>query len=68
MRKGLGKEAKRVLSGHVLMENRYGLCVDLRVQGATGMLEREAAMAMVMRQRKKGGGLRRSAVTRDKTL
>lgn len=54
MRKGLGKEAKLVLSGHVLMENRYGLCVDLRVEEATGTVEREAAMAMVMRQRKKG--------------
>jgi IS5 family transposase len=43
-----------VLSGHVLMENRYGLCIDLRVEEATGTVEREAAMAMVMRQRKKG--------------
>jgi transposase len=54
MRKGLGKEAKLVLSGHVLMENRHGLCVDLRVEEATGTVEREAAMKMVLQQKKKG--------------
>ena len=37
MRKGRGKEAKLCFSGHVLMENRHGLCVDLQVAAATGM-------------------------------
>lgn len=32
--------------GHVLMENRNGLVVDIRVTQATGMAEREAALAM----------------------
>ena len=29
-RKGKGKEAKLSYGGHALMENRNGLCVDLR--------------------------------------
>jgi transposase len=46
-RKGLGKEAKLVYMGHVLMENRHGLIVNTRVTQATGYAEREAAVAMV---------------------
>ena len=53
-RKGKGKEAKLSFSGHVLMENRHGLCVDLRVEPATGTAEREAAERMVARQARKG--------------
>jgi transposase len=45
-RKGLGKEAKLVYMGHVLMENRHGLIVNTRVTQATGHAEREAAIAM----------------------
>lgn len=44
-RKGDGKEARLCFSGHVLMENRHGLCVDLRVEPATGTAERDAALA-----------------------
>lgn len=46
-RKGAGKEAKLSYSGHVLMENRNGLAVDVAVLRATGTAEREAAIAMV---------------------
>lgn len=35
-RKGSGKEAKLCFSGHVMMENRNGLCVDISVAQATG--------------------------------
>ena len=49
-RKGKGKEAKLCFSGHVLMENRHGLCVDLRVDLATGTVERDAACGMLARQ------------------
>jgi len=35
-RKGAGKEAKLSYSGHVLMENRNGLAVDVTVRLATG--------------------------------
>jgi transposase len=47
MRKGLGKEAKLSYSAHALMENRYGLLVDFRIEEATGLAEREAALAML---------------------
>ena len=39
MRKGPGKEAKLSFSGHALMENRNGLCVDLKINEATGHAE-----------------------------
>lgn len=41
-RKGPGKEAKLCFGGHALMENRNGLCVDIRVSSA---LETESAAA-----------------------
>ena len=44
-RTGKGKEATMSFSGYVLMENRHGLCVDLRVEPATGTAERKAASA-----------------------
>ena len=47
MRKGPGKEAKLSYSGHALMENRYGLLVDFRVEEANGYAERQAALAML---------------------
>lgn len=45
-RKGKGKEAKLSYSGHVLMENRNGLAVDVEVLLATGTAERDAALEM----------------------
>jgi transposase len=50
MRKGRGKEAKLCFSGHVLMENRHGLCVDLQMAAATGPAERDTALRMLRRQ------------------
>ncbi|MBA2598026.1 MAG: IS5 family transposase [Chloroflexia bacterium] len=49
-RKGKGKEAKLCLAGHVLMENRHGLAVDVLLTHATGTAEREAALRMLDRQ------------------
>ena len=46
-RKGAGKEAKLCFAGHVLMENRNGLVVDMTLTQATGTAEREAALAML---------------------
>lgn len=46
-KKGKGKEAKLSYAGHVLMENRNGLVVNVRLTQATGTAEREAALAMV---------------------
>jgi transposase len=46
-RKGKGKEAKLCLTGHVLMENRNGLVVDVIVTQATGTAERDTALDML---------------------
>ena len=53
-RKGKGKEAKLSYSGHVLMENRNGLCVDFSVAPATGYAERDEALDMIRRLRRRG--------------
>jgi transposase len=54
MRKGKGKESKLSYGGHALMENRHGLCVDLKVTEAVET-ETAAAKAMLDRQRRKRG-------------
>jgi transposase len=46
-KKGHGKEAKLCFTGHVLMENRNGLVVDVSLTPATGMAERKAALDML---------------------
>jgi transposase len=46
-RKGRGKEARLCFAGHVLMENRNGLVVDVALTPATGTAEREAALDML---------------------
>lgn len=46
-RKSNGQEAKLAFTGHVLMENRFGLVADARVTPATGTAEPEAALAML---------------------
>ena len=48
-RKGPGKEAKLSFVGHVLMENRSGIVVDMEVTTATGTAEVEAAKRMLLR-------------------
>ncbi len=50
MRKGKGKEAKLCVMGHVLMENRTGLAVDVLLTHATGTAERKAAVRMLDRR------------------
>lgn len=49
-RKGHGKETKLAYMGHVLMENRNGLIVDVLLTQATGTAEREAALQMLDRR------------------
>lgn len=46
-KKGRGKEAKLCFTGHVLMENRNGLVVDVSFTQATGTAERDAALDML---------------------
>ena len=46
-RKGSGRDAKLGFAGHVLMDNREGLVVDVEITEATGTAEREAALQML---------------------
>jgi transposase len=46
-RKGRGKEARLCFTGHVLMENRNGLVVDVDLTQATGTAERDTALDML---------------------
>ena len=52
-RKGAGKEAKLSHAAHVLMENRSGLVVDVSVSEANGYAERDEAIRMVRRSRRR---------------
>ena len=61
-RKGPGKEAKLSFAGHVLMENRNGLVVDVTLTQATGTAEERAALGMLGRV----PGFRRITVGADK--
>ena len=50
-RKGQGQAAKLSFVGHVLMENRNGLAVDVVLSQATGTAETAAALTMLERVR-----------------
>jgi transposase len=52
-RKGKGKETRLCFAGHVLMENRHGLALDVELTTATGTSEREAALLMLRRMRQR---------------
>ena len=47
-RKSFGTESKLCFAGHVLMDNRHGLAVDVRLTQADGHAEREAALDMAI--------------------
>lgn len=53
-RKADGRESRLCFMGHVLMENRNGLAVDAALTQATGTAEREAALVMLDRRRRRG--------------
>jgi transposase len=61
-RKGQGKEARLCLAGHILMENRNGLVVDVIVTQAIGTAERDTALDML----EKVPGKRRITLGADK--
>jgi transposase len=52
-RKADGRESRLCFMGHALMENRNGLVVDAALTKATGMAEREAALAMLDRRKRR---------------
>lgn len=54
-RKGRSKSAQLCFMGHALMENRNGLAVGAALTLATGLAEREAALAMLARLAPKAG-------------
>ena len=54
-KKSPGDKPKLCYMGHVLMENRNGLVVDVETTQATGTAEREAAKTMVARTILKAG-------------
>ena len=62
-RKGNNREAKLSFAGHVVMENRSGLVVDVDLTEANGYAEREAGLRMLERIRK---GVRRRTIAGDK--
>ena len=62
MRKGDGHEARLCFSGHVLMENRNGILLDLRVAPATGFAERQEGLGLLSSV----SGGRRKTVAADK--
>jgi len=45
-RKSFGTESKLCYAGHILMDNRHGLAVDVCLSEATGTAEREVALEM----------------------
>jgi Transposase DDE domain len=62
-RKGDRQAAKLCYAGHVVMENRHGLVVDVEVTEANGRAEREAGLKMLHRIER---GRRRGTVGADK--
>jgi len=52
MRKSKGQESKLRYGGHALMENRHGLCVDIKVTSAV-TTETQAAKDILQRQQRK---------------
>jgi transposase len=61
-KKGAGKEAKLCYSESVLMENRNGIMIDLRVGQATGRAECEQGLGMLQEL----AGARRITIAGDK--
>ncbi len=54
-RKGKGQPAKLSHGGHVLMENRHGLCLDIAVSDPSPQYERVLAGVMLDRTRQRHG-------------
>jgi transposase len=62
-KKAAGDKSCLCHMGHILMENRNGLIVDVEITHASGTAEREAALNMLARQKRKA---RRLTVGADK--
>ena len=64
-RKGKAQVAKLYYMGHVLMEHRQGLPVDVEITEANGYAEREAALKMLKRQGASTAAADKAYDTRD---
>ncbi|MEO1750580.1 IS5 family transposase [Thiofaba sp. EF100] len=62
-KKAPGDKSRLCHMGHILMENRNGLIVDVEITHASGTAEREAALAMLARR---GNKNKRATVGADK--
>ncbi|ACM33578.1 IS5 family transposase [Acidovorax ebreus] len=62
-KKSRGDKSRLCHMGHILMENRNGLIVDVEITHASGTAEREAALAMLERR---GNRNKRATVGADK--
>jgi hypothetical protein len=62
-KKSQGDKSRLCHMGHILMENRNGLIVDVEITHASGTAEREAALEMLKRRRNKN---KRATVGADK--
>lgn len=62
-KKSQGDKSRLCHMGHILMENRNGLIVDVEITHANGTAEREAALAMLKRR---GNRNKRATVGADK--
>ena len=62
-KKSAGDKSRLCHMGHILMENRNGLIVDVEITHASGTAEREAALAMLGRR---GNRNKRATVGADK--
>jgi len=56
IRRGAGRESKLAYQGHVVMENRHGLVVAARVTPATGTAERETALDLAAKVKRRAQG------------
>jgi transposase len=65
-RKGKVTTAKLSYTGHVLMENRNGLVVEVELTQATGYAEREAGLELLRRHRRHRGEAGRWTLGADK--
>ena len=52
-KKSAGDKSRLCHMGHILMDNRHGLVVDVEITHASGTAERQAALKMLERQKRK---------------
>lgn len=54
-KKGKGKEAKLCFGAHVVMENRNGLCLDIKIANPVDVTETDAALELLQKQKELHG-------------